>query len=82
MEHHQGRMAEGIIYGFAERQQDTGEDIGSSQVHPGYRGEVGRGEDEEGGAVQLQDDGTHTPGTSGVMMIKMMMMLMMMMIRF
>jgi hypothetical protein len=33
--------------------------------------------------VQLQDDGTHTPGTSGVMMVKMMMMLMlMMMIRF
>ena len=81
MEHHQGRMAEGLIPGAAERQQDAGEDSGSSQVHPGHRGEAGRGEDEEGGAVQLQDDGTHTPGTSGVMMIKMMM-LMVMMIRF
>jgi hypothetical protein len=81
MEHHQGRMAEGILHGSAERQQDAREDRGGCQLHPGHCRELGCREDEEGGAVQLQDDGTHTPGTSGVMMIKMMMMFLMMIIR-
>ena len=70
MEHHQGRMAEGIIYGFAERQQDAGEDIGGSQVHLRYCGEVGRGENEEGGAQQLQEHVTDASRAPGLIMTK------------